>query len=252
MRCPVRSGLIEFAEALSTCKTLPLASFKEDEDRVIFSIGVRYVSSNGVIEKKENALTKEDIDRIAHDFKSKKLPFIWWSGNPLLKRDDFVYGGAMKGIALDVTNTPTVDAPKGITLKKVESLQELHDYGSVRLAHLELLPEDVDNLQKIHTTLWQQGKLIYFVAYDNDKPVSTAMLSALPNSAGIWSCTTLQDYRKKGIQTALTAMACVEAYKRHYKKVIATLLPSAMAWNVFHKLGFKEVADMPFYEYRIN
>lgn len=254
-KCPVRSGLIEFMGAMSQGAVLPLADFQESEDRAIYCMGFNFITCNGVIEKNGGELEADDILRIMQDFKRKKFSFVWWTDNPVLDSYGFQFGGVMKGIVLNtpaskVSIPPSI--PEGIVVKKVETEQQMKDFVAIFSTVLELSSEVTAQFKQISEDAWQKGKLIHYIAYAEGKPVATATLSTLPKRAGIWNCTTLPEYRKKGIQSALCAMAVHDAQQRNYKEVIATLTPKGMAWNLFQTLGFKEVSQLPFYVHGIQ
>jgi ribosomal protein S18 acetylase RimI-like enzyme len=77
-------------------------------------------------------------------------------------------------------------------------------------------------------------------------------LATCPASAGIWSLSTLPEFRKNGVGSALVSAALAEAKKRKYDQVMAILMPKGMAWGLFTKLGFKEVCKFPFYVYGVS
>jgi len=81
--------------------------------------------------------------------------------------------------------------------------------------------------------------LSVFVAYADDKPVSSAWLyyNARSRFAGLWGGATLPDYRGRGIYTALVAVRAQEAIGRGVQ--FLTIDASPMSRPIVRKLGFR-------------
>lgn len=246
MNTTIMTGLIDFFRSGSIAD-----GFKESNERATYASGVDFATCNGVIEKNGTNLTQQDIDETVKFFNSKNLPFMWWTDDPILSASGFQFGGIMKGIVLDANSQlpkPPV-APVGLKIKSVSNSQEIATFTQIIASCFGFSPEVEQQYSKVNQTTMDRKEQIHFLAYENEIPVATASLSILPQSAGIWNCATLPEYRKKGFGTSLCYTAFLEAKKRNYSQVMAILMPKGLAWGLFQSLGYKEVNQLPFYIY---
>jgi ribosomal protein S18 acetylase RimI-like enzyme len=246
-------GLIDFYRSSSAKSPLPRSDFHDDTKRVMYSSGIDFAPCNGIIEKDKTEIGNEEIKDAVRFFASRKLPFVWWTGDRSLESEGFQFGGTMKGIALDTSKpmTPAMShlPPPGVNIKIVESEEELSDFCKVIAECFGFNSEIEKQYEKVSKIAMDQKEQVHFIAYVDEKAVSTATLTTLPGSCGIWNCATLPAYRKQGIGTALCAMASVHALELNYREVMAVLMPKGMAWGLFHQLGYEEVSSLPFYVY---
>jgi ribosomal protein S18 acetylase RimI-like enzyme len=110
-------------------------------------------------------------------------------------------------------------------------------------------PNSLKQFHAINAAAMNEGEQLHFLALINGNPIGTATLSTSDLSASIWNLTTLPEYRKQGVGTALVHTALKEAHKHHYTQVMAILMPKGMAWGLFITLRFEEVCQFPFYVY---
>jgi len=242
MNATVMMGLIDFFRSGSD-------NFRDTNDRTIYASGIHFAPCNGVIEKKETSLKKNDITLAIDFFASKKLPFVWWTGEKLLSAFGFQFGGTMTGIVLDVAeNKFSSPTTKGLQIKIVGTQTELNAFTNIIANCFGFSPQVEQQYALVSRSAMERNEQIHFLAYLNETPVATATLSTLPKSAGIWNLATLPEYRKTGIGTALCHEAFIEAQKRKYTQLMAVLMPKG-ASGVFRNLGYKEVSSLPFYVY---
>ncbi len=83
------------------------------------------------------------------------------------------------------------------------------------------------------------GYLSVYAAYIDGLPVSAAWTYFYPNShfAGLWGGSTLPQYRRKGLYTALIAVRACEALQRHYR--FLTVECSPMSQPIVASHGFE-------------
>ncbi len=251
MNAVIMMGLIDFFRSASEANSLPLSDFQEQSERVVYSSGIDYAPCNGALEKNETSLKQHDVHEIVKFFNSKKLPFVWWTNNKILETQGFQFGGIMKGILLDTAKSKPIlpAAPSGVRIKIVDTEQELTAFSRIIADCFGFNSHVEQQYTSMSRAVMDRKEQIHFLAYVNDIPVSTATLTTLPKSAGIWNCATLPEYRKKGIGTFLCSAASMHALKMNYQQLMAVLMPKGLAWGLFHNLGYKEVSSLPFYVY---
>ncbi len=84
-----------------------------------------------------------------------------------------------------------------------------------------------------------------FLAYYDGNPVASSLVFYEAGVAGIYSVTTLEEARGKGIGTAITLAPLNEAKKLGYE--IAILQSSDMALNMYKHMGFKEYCKIEWF-----
>jgi GNAT superfamily N-acetyltransferase len=250
----VLQGRLEFFRSTALHHSLTCPDFHETPKCFMYSSGIPFAPCNGIIEKNESQkLSEQDIEEAIQFFNAKKLPFIWWSSEKILENKGFQFGGILKGIALDISeNLPTHPSLPHFKVKLVQTDEELKNFTQVVLQSFGLDNSLFSSFLKSFTSGYKKGEQLHFLGYDRDIPASCLTLSTCSQSAGIWSAGTLPEYRRRGLFTALSQAALIEAKKRQYKQVMAILMPKGMAWGPFQQLGFEEVCNFPFYVYGTN
>lgn len=251
MNDTIMMGLIEFFRSASEKSSLSNSEFKDTPERITYSSGIDYAPCNGVIEKSRTSLKHQDVKEVINFFTSKKLPFVWWSNDNFLETQGFQFGGTMTGIALDMTeikSEPT-SSPLNIKIKALDTEQELIVFCKIIADCFGFNSEVEKQYRDMSRTAMDRKEQIHFLAYVDGIPVSTATLTTLPKSAGIWNCATLPTHRKRGIGTLLCSVISKQAKAMNYQKIMAILMPKGLAWGVFNNLGYKEVSTLPFYIY---
>lgn len=251
----VTQGMLDTLRSSSIYSPLPQADFREMDHNIVYAWGIDYAPGNGVMEKdKDRIPTKEEIDRAIEYFSAKNLPFIWWTSAKTLETKGFQFGGILTGIAMDISQSvpsKPVTYPD-LKIQIVKSESELESFTKIAADSFAMSPKATEQWLALNDSLMNKEEQIYFMAYLNGIPVGTVTLSVSPFSAGIWSLTTIPEYRKHGIGGALVHAALVEAKKRQYNQVMAILMPKGMAWGLFTKLGFKAICEFPFYVYGVS
>jgi GNAT superfamily N-acetyltransferase len=214
--------------------------------------GIDYVCGNGIIEKDPNRIpSDEEIDRIIDHFSAKNLPFAWWTSAKVLETKGFRFGAILTGTVLDITDGIPAEsaAPSDLKVEIIQSEADVKTFTELATGAFAMSATATEQWLGLNLSVMNHGEQIHFLARVEEIPVGTVTLSVSPLSAGIWNLTTLPEYRNRGIGAALVHAALAEAKKRQYSHVMALLIRQGMAWNLFTKLGFKEVCDFPFYVY---
>ncbi len=245
--------LISFVRSMASLRVFPSAEVVESPSRILAATGIEFSSCNAAFELGDPShILEKEIDETISFFSSKNLPFIWWTGAKNLEKKGFSFGGAMKGIALDLSEELPFAVPSvEVSVRQVETEDDLKSFCSISNACFPMGPKADAQFLPISEAAWQSGKQLHFIASINEKAVSLVSLSLGELACGIWYCGTLPEYRKKGIGSALTLFALQEAQRRGYPFAIGILFPQAIAWGSFQLLGFKEYCDLPFYVYTL-
>ena len=81
-----------------------------------------------------------------------------------------------------------------------------------------------------------------YIGYLNGKPVATSCLFLGGGAAGIYSVSTLPEFRGKGIGAAMTVKPLLDAQAMGYR--IGTLQSSDMGFNIYKRLGFRHLCQI--------
>lgn len=238
----VKKGNTEFFKLGSIASSLPNTGAFQEGETFTYVSGINYPLWNGVISEK-NPTPSEMAEKIAY-FENLKLPFAWWTETNL-ESYGFIYAGTLTGISLDISkNLPKDPNSSHIVQKMVDPT----DHNLSKLV-VEVFGMKNECIEELHSSVSGSMKdMVHFIAYKEGKAVGSATLHA-GETAGIWNLTTLPEYRRQGVATALVYEAIKEAKARSYMSVMALLMPKGMAWGVFERLGFKSVCLFPFYTY---
>lgn len=119
-------------------------------------------------------------------------------------------------------------------------------------------PELLRDVEAVETAVWgddqsgiiaylgetmrdEPGKMSVYAAYDGDLPVSAAWLLAEEGRpfASLWGGSTLAEYRKRGLYTALLAVRIQEALRRGAQ--FLTIDASPMSRPIVQRFGFRQI-----------
>ena len=87
----------------------------------------------------------------------------------------------------------------------------------------------------------------HFAASLEGKPVGETALCCGADVAGIYDVTVLEEFRRRGIGTALVQAALRQARQLGY--AAAVLAASGMGLGVYARLGFREICKLSFWKY---
>lgn len=161
-----------------------------------------------------------------------------------LRKRGFKIGGEEALMILDFEEVPetlSVTPSKAIKVEKLSDESRIADFLSVeqaiwnrtRLSHEQLASSLSDPLERD----------VGFLAYQDEKPVGFARLTASPKSAfaGLWGGGVLENFRGKGVYRALLAARIAEAKARPGVRFLRVdALPTSQP--ILEKYGFISVA----------
>jgi GNAT superfamily N-acetyltransferase len=144
----------------------------------------------------------------------------------------------------DLQATPDfLRQPVNHQVRRVTTVEQIT--GEVMVVEREVWHEDFVDLQAYltQTLVDEPDKMSIYVAYVNNRPVSSAWIYFPPHSqfASLWGGSTLPEFRGRGLYTALLAVRVQEALKR--KVSYLTVDASPMSRPILEKFGFEKIAD---------
>jgi hypothetical protein len=155
-----------------------------------------------------------------------------------LAAHDFVIDEREAFLALDVRDAPAdLLAPVSLDVRRVTDAQGVHDFFAVSA---QVFDRDdsawAGELER--QVIAGDSSVSVFVAYEDDKPVSSARITYDPNSqfAGLWGGGTLTSHSGKGYYKALVAARLQEAMQRGVRYLYIDASP--MSRPILERRGF--------------
>ncbi len=250
----ILDGRLEFFRSTSIYSPLPGAAFQSFPFYSYYATGMDSAICNGIMEDNGQRTPSEaEIDKAVEFFKSRNVPFIWWSSSKNLEEKGFQFGGILIGIALDISKGIRGAPPSSsdLTIKIAGNESDTRAFSELAVNAFGMNPSTLDQFAAINYATMKNGEAVHFMAYLKGKLVGTATLSTTETTSGVWNLGTLPEHRKIGVGGALVHAALVEAKKLNYPYVMAILMPKGMAWGLFTKLGFEDTSSFLFYVHGI-
>jgi ribosomal protein S18 acetylase RimI-like enzyme len=175
----------------------------------------------------------------------------WRSGSLLLRHLTTSQRCSRQGSCVVVSTSPpccatspdSIRAPErvaGLEIRRVERIDEFE-----RIPHPAIGPLTTPlrraALQRIAALIGARpARSVMSVAWSNGQPVGSSELFLGAECAGLHSLTVPEQYRHRGIGTALVEHACAEAVRRGASTIV--LLASSDGRPLYERCGFGEVA----------
>ena len=143
-----------------------------------------------------------------------------------------------------------LDRPVAVDLTpavKIETDAALAEWVSVYCACFGVPATAVADTLRVETERTDAGPVVRFAATVDGRMVGTALLLTTHDVAGIYVVTTMPEYRRRGIGTALTAAALEIARERGLR--VGTLQASPLGEPVYRRMGFETVAEYRLYQF---
>jgi len=134
-----------------------------------------------------------------------------------------------------------------IIVKKAISLSTIEDFSLVQGKAFCETEEEFNEWY-----LWMREKNIknlddntqnFYVAYENEKPVSVLLCIYHKKTAGIYAVATLPEHRKKGISTTLMQKAIDDAISNNMTTITLQTSTESYAHSFYRNLGFENVFE---------
>jgi len=193
-------------------------------------------------------------------FKDKKVEvFTWWLAphlrpvdwEAILSVHGFRFSNDTPGMTVDLheLNEPVKDVP-GLEIRPVLDAAMLRLWANVFVRGYGLPLDWEQSVFEIWMKLGLDFPVRNYLGYLDGEPVSTSTVFYGGGAAGIYCVATLPAARGRGIGAALTLSPLLEARERGYR--IGTLQSSEMGFNVYKKLGFKQVCQIENFYLRLS
>jgi GNAT superfamily N-acetyltransferase len=188
--------------------------------------------------------------------KSRHVPMLWWIG-PRTRPPDlgvkllahgFEYADEMPGMAADLTAwNDSGDTPPGLVIKPVLDSETAHVWGHTLVLGSELPASFEEAILESFTVfgLEAHSPLRHYLALLDDEPVAASTLWLGAGVAGIYNVATVPTARGRGVGTAITSAALRSARAEGCQ--VAILHSSAVGFNIYRRLGFKEYCKIHHY-----
>ena len=236
----------------------PRATFQEDRNIARYETGIKHPIWNGVI----RAWIKEDVDKVIDEtlqgFLSKDLPGMTWFMSPadkpsnlgeLLIEHGFRHTSNNPLMSVNLEIIEEIPRINGLEHKHVRSYEDakafydVFKYGYTFPDHVYRDLCDIDFECGFDPESPRQSYIGYL---DGEAAsISTLMLGA--GVAGIFNVATKDEFRRRGLATAMTLMPLHEARERGFSTGV--LQSSQMANSLYERLGFKEDGKRDVYIY---
>jgi predicted GNAT family acetyltransferase len=226
-------------------------NFIKTENYAVLEGNLPFTIANMVYHTKiPSDILEEKIEEIINLFESKDHPFFLMTGSitepeNLAEILSSKYGfrqNNMPGMYIELSKIKDVKEIEELEIVKVTKEKQLDIWNDILLVSFSF-PKDI--MEKFFLDfLAHKNESNYnaFLGYYQEKPVAVSLVCYNSGVAGIYCVGTVEEARGKGIGTAMTHIALVDAKKRGYE--IAILQSSEMGYSVYKKMGFEDVCLM--------
>lgn len=196
------------------------------------------------------------IDETLAPYIDRQLPCHWWVGCTTTPSDlperlerrgfrRFEPETGMAGVLSEMDLEPPL--PEGVTVQKVVDQASLDLFFEA--FRRNGLPEKLsDQIYELYKSLGfgEDRPMHQFVALLNGEPVATSAVLYSHGVVGLYNVGTVEEVRRRGIGTAVSAAAFRDAPARGYK--VAIVVSTPMGRSVYARLGAREVCRPTIYE----
>lgn len=143
--------------------------------------------------------------------------------------------------------TPQLEINKKIVIKRATSLSDIEDFSIVQGKAFCETEEEFNEWY-----LWMREKNIenfddstqnFYIAYENDKPVSVLLSIYHKKTAGIYAVATLPEHRKKGISSTLIQRAIDDAISSNMTLITLQTSTESYAHSFYRNIGLESVFE---------
>jgi ribosomal protein S18 acetylase RimI-like enzyme len=243
----IKANLLAFLRSLNGS---PGVEFSQQAGLIRWRTEIPHPWFNGVLSTRP--ATEDDSravqDALAYFSFHKVGSFTWWLDPGLppenwarhLLAQGFYYDDNTPGMALDLAALPTlVQGPDGLVIRQVDNLQLLGEWARTFVAGYGLPEAWTTIFYDLFASLDSNLPLRHYLGILDNQPVAASSLYLGAGVAGIYNVATLPEARGQGIGAALTLAPLQDARTMGYRAAI--LQSSELGYNVYQRLGFREM-----------
>jgi ribosomal protein S18 acetylase RimI-like enzyme len=150
-------------------------------------------------------------------------------------------------IALSSTNQAR-PANRSLSIEYVKDDNALQDCARVISAGRDQWTAGFFQLTNPSIAAGQEASMRYYLARLGGRPVATAAQFLWAGLAGIWWVTATPELRRRGVATAITRAALVDASRLGYHAAMLEAPPDAVP--MYRRLGFREYCQINVYRWK--
>jgi ribosomal protein S18 acetylase RimI-like enzyme len=189
-----------------------------------------------------------DLQDSVHYFQSRRLPFAVWVGPAstvaaALERFGLRSTEAETGMLLDAADFRPCALPRGLTVERVADPDRLAHFAEVVRGQ----PPDASVERFYQLTgaavFGANSPMRLVIGYADGKPVAAAEAFVSDGVGGVYSVVTVGEYRRRGIGSAMTALAVREGFAAGAR--LAVLQASPEGQGIYERLGFRAACAFP-------
>lgn len=196
----------------------------------------------------------EIITHTIQRFKEINKPWRWCVGpvyQPSNLPDSLIqHGFELKDVTpylgIELNHLPEPDSKSSLKIVLVEDEKDFKAFSeAVAIGYGAPFMEPTIFEMEIHPSLSDLSVRRRYVGYEDGVPVCGASLMIDSGVAGIYQVATIPETRGKGYGTAITLAPLLDALELGMK--IGVLHSSEMGYNLYKRMGFKDIATCPIY-----
>jgi len=239
---------------LANCRDYWLAwdrSGSADDGLSYYRSGLPHGQLNGVLRATSGDLVDEHADEVTD--RLRDVPWMWWVGpdsapgvaDRLTARGAELLGAAPV-MAIPLDRPVTYDLSPEVKIDPVETDAALAEWVSVFCSCFGVPAAAVDDTRRVEAERTDAGPVVRLAATVEGRMVGTVLMLAAQDVAGIYVVSTLPEYGRRGIGTALTATALDAGRERGLR--VGTLQASPPGEPVYRRMGFTKIAEYHQYQ----
>lgn len=199
--------------------------------------------------------TESRIIQIISEIEADRMPSVWVVGpgsepddlGDQLERKGFTKKGTQIGMAADLAALPEGHTPTNSSIHIVTDRTMLRTWAAT--VEEGLFGQKIFDPLLLEALLHEPAAAFYLGIY-NEKPIATSFLFLSSGVAGLYLVSTLPQYRRRGMGTAMTLKPLLDARDAGYNIGILQANPSAE--NMYAQIGFNTYCTFDFLKWEIE
>lgn len=218
----------------------------EDHNMVLTLSDIRFPFFNNVFAAQlQSGECADAIDGVLARAKALNLPMFWWTGpstephdlGSRLEDKGFSHLYAAAGMAADLSNLGAgPGTPPELSIRQVRTPVALRSWAKITTTVFEFPDFATAPWFDMHATVGFDGAYRHYLGLLRGVPVAAASLFLGSGVAGISNVATLAHERRRGIGSAVTLEALLDARREKFR--IGVLFASDAGKSIYEKLGF--------------